>query len=121
MLGALVTMAPRPIPEMFAIFAIVPSIGSEHPEPAAIGNAFFEDRDTLGLARRIEGLLGNAVCGSFLAQLAGGAGSGGEGLTQPGACGSDGGQVFVAVRHRLSLDVEELVMKMMILAMIMLC
>jgi hypothetical protein len=32
-----------------------------------MGNAFFGDRDTLGLARRIEGLPDNAVGGGILA------------------------------------------------------
>jgi hypothetical protein len=48
-----------------AIFAIVASIGRERPEPAAMGNAFIGDGNTLRLAGRVTGLLGNAV-GGFL-------------------------------------------------------
>jgi hypothetical protein len=57
--------------------------------------------------RRVEGILADAA-GGFRVQLASGAGSGGEGLTQPEACGSNGGSGFVAVHHRLRLDMEEL-------------
>jgi hypothetical protein len=83
------------------------SSGLERPEPAAVDYAFLGHRDALGLARRVEGILADAA-GGFRAQLAGGAGSGGEGLTQPSECGSDGGSGFVAVHHRLRLDMEEL-------------
>jgi hypothetical protein len=91
-----------------AIFAIVPSIGGEHPEPAAIGNAFFGPGDALGFARRVEGLFANSACGGFLAQLLRETRSGGEGLTQPSAGGTDGGKGFSAVRQRSNLGVEEL-------------
>jgi hypothetical protein len=50
-----------------ANFASVRSTGRERPEPAAMGHAFFGDRDTLGFACRIEGLLANAMSGGVLA------------------------------------------------------
>jgi hypothetical protein len=73
-------------------------------------------------AGRAKCLLTDTADGSFVAKLAGRAGSVGERPTQPGPVGGESGQMFVAVRRGLSLDVEELVMKMMIVAMIiMLC
>jgi hypothetical protein len=67
--------------ERSAIFAIVPSIGGEHSELAATGNAFFGDRDPLGLACRVESLLANALGGGVLAELQCRSRAGSQGLT----------------------------------------
>jgi hypothetical protein len=66
--------------ERSAIFAVVPSIGGEHSELAATGNAFFGDRDPLGLACRVESLLANAL-GGVLAELQCRSRAGSQGLT----------------------------------------
>jgi hypothetical protein len=73
-----------------ANFASVLSTRRERPEPAAIGDAFFGDREVLGPARRREGLFANAV-GGGLTELHRRAGCGGEDLPQPGASLVDGG------------------------------
>ena len=69
-------------------------------------------------AGRAKCLLADTAGDGFVAKLAGRAGSVGERSTQPGPGGGESGQMFVAVRRGLSLDVEECVMKMMIVAMI---
>jgi hypothetical protein len=50
-----------------------------------MGNAFFGDRDSLGLAHRVGGLLADALGGGVRSQLLRRPGAGGEGLTQPDA------------------------------------
>jgi hypothetical protein len=73
-----------------------------------MGNALFGDRDTLGPARRIEGLLANAMGGGFLAEFRGWQGSGSESLTQPGASFVDDGAATGAIVRGVPLRVEEL-------------
>src|SRR5215216_3455700 len=80
-----------------ANFASVLSTRGERPEPAAIGHAFFRDRDALGLARRIEGLLTEPMCRGVVPELDGRSGSSGQGLAQPGASIVDNGAAAVAI------------------------
>ena len=66
--------------------------------------------DTLSPAGRVERLIADAAGGGFVAKLADWVCRRWVHTTRPG--GSGGGEGFVAVRHGRSLDVEELVMKM---------